>query len=209
MPTESTGLINLHHRAGEGARFPVRMWRTHGFDPLTRPAPADEDAGCGPPSPPKGRGKKIRVPHPLSIHPCRRTNVETPGSCKQACGKELPQASSREGKRQRAARTPKLRSAGNDGASSGCRAEGPWPLVWARSGRPLGAQERSADLFGRSAAFCWQSGTNRRPSEQLLVVHGGRPQTFRTGLRQPAFRSWLSADLIESNGACILLVSCG
>ena len=25
-------------------------------DPLTRPAPADEGAGCGPPSPPKGRG---------------------------------------------------------------------------------------------------------------------------------------------------------
>ena len=88
MPTEFTGLINLPPRAGEGARLPVRMWRIHGFDPLTRPAPADEDAGCGPPSPPKGRGKEIRVPHPLSIHPCRRTNVETPGSRKQACGRE-------------------------------------------------------------------------------------------------------------------------
>ena len=88
MPTEFMGLINLPHRAGEGARFPVRMGRTHGFDPLTRPAPADEDAGCGPPSPPKGRGKEIRIPHPLSIHPCRRTNVETPGSRKQACGRE-------------------------------------------------------------------------------------------------------------------------
>ena len=32
--------------------------------------------------------KEIRVPHPLSIHPCRRTNVETPGSRKQACGRE-------------------------------------------------------------------------------------------------------------------------
>ena len=31
-------------------------------------------------------------------------------------------------KRQRAARTPKLRSAGKDGAESGCRAEGTWPL---------------------------------------------------------------------------------
>ena len=79
-------------------------------------------------------------------------NVETPvpraslrgRTCrKQACGK---------GKRQRAARTPKLRSAGDDGASSGCRAEGPWPMAWARSGHPLGAQERSADLFRRSAA---------------------------------------------------------
>ena len=88
MPTEFTGLIHLPHRAGEGARLPVRMWRTHGFDPLTRPAPADEDAGYGPPSPPKGRGKEIRVPHPLSIHPCRRTNVETPGSCEPACGRE-------------------------------------------------------------------------------------------------------------------------
>ena len=28
----------------------------HGLDPLTRPAPADEDAGGGPPSPPRGRG---------------------------------------------------------------------------------------------------------------------------------------------------------
>jgi len=26
------------------------------YDPLTRPAPADETAGCGPPSPPRGRG---------------------------------------------------------------------------------------------------------------------------------------------------------
>ena len=26
------------------------------FDPLTRPAPADENAGCSPPSPPRGRG---------------------------------------------------------------------------------------------------------------------------------------------------------
>jgi hypothetical protein len=25
-------------------------------DPLTRPAPAEESAGCGPPSPPRGRG---------------------------------------------------------------------------------------------------------------------------------------------------------
>ena len=87
MPTEFTGRINLPHRAGEGTRFPVRMWRIHGFDPLTRPAPADEDAGCGPPSPPKGRGKEIRVPHPLSIHPCRRTNVEAPASRKLAGGK--------------------------------------------------------------------------------------------------------------------------
>ncbi len=36
-------------------------------------------------------------------------------------GKEFPQASLREGKRQQAARTPKLRSAENDGAASGCR----------------------------------------------------------------------------------------
>jgi hypothetical protein len=30
--------------------------RRYGFDPLTRPAPADESAGCEPPSPPRGRG---------------------------------------------------------------------------------------------------------------------------------------------------------
>jgi hypothetical protein len=31
----------------------------HGFDPLTRPAPAGESAGCGPPSPPRGRGLRL------------------------------------------------------------------------------------------------------------------------------------------------------
>ncbi len=31
--------------------------RPYGLDPLTRPAPADESAGSGPPSPPRGRGK--------------------------------------------------------------------------------------------------------------------------------------------------------
>jgi hypothetical protein len=35
-------------------------------DPLTRPAPADEDAGCGPPSPPRGRGKWIQITSPLA-----------------------------------------------------------------------------------------------------------------------------------------------
>ena len=38
---------------------------------------------------------------------------------KTACGRKLPQASLRKGKRQRAARTPKLRSAGKDWAASG------------------------------------------------------------------------------------------
>ena len=31
----------------------------HSLDPLTCPAPAGESAGCGPPSPPRGRGKCI------------------------------------------------------------------------------------------------------------------------------------------------------
>jgi hypothetical protein len=31
------------------------------WDPLTRPAPAGENAGCGPPSPPRGRGTFIPV----------------------------------------------------------------------------------------------------------------------------------------------------
>ena len=31
------------------------------WDPLTRPAPAGENAGCGPPSPPRGRGTSISV----------------------------------------------------------------------------------------------------------------------------------------------------
>ena len=42
------------------------------MDPLTRLAPADESAGCDPPSPPRGRGLGI-----LRIE--RFVNVETPG----------------------------------------------------------------------------------------------------------------------------------
>ncbi len=34
---------------------------TFGLDPLTRPAPADESAGCGPPSPPRGRGREFSL----------------------------------------------------------------------------------------------------------------------------------------------------
>ncbi len=41
------------------------------MDPLTRLAPADESAGCDPPSPPRGRGLGI-----LRIE--RFVNVETP-----------------------------------------------------------------------------------------------------------------------------------
>ena len=77
--TKLAGFINLFRRACEGARLPVRRWRTHGFDPLTRPAPADENAGCEPPSPPKGRGKEIRVSHRFSVQRCPHRNVETPG----------------------------------------------------------------------------------------------------------------------------------
>ncbi len=42
------------------------------MDPLTRLAPADESAGCDPPSPPRGRGRGI-----LRIE--RFVNVETRG----------------------------------------------------------------------------------------------------------------------------------
>ena len=35
-------------------------------DPLARPAPADEDAGCGPPSPPRGRGPNFDCPLPTA-----------------------------------------------------------------------------------------------------------------------------------------------
>ena len=40
------------------------------FDPLTRPAPAGESAGCGPPSPPRGRGLRSWI--------VRFENVQTP-----------------------------------------------------------------------------------------------------------------------------------
>jgi hypothetical protein len=48
--------VNLCRRAFQGARLAIGFWRFHRFDPLTRPAPAGESAGCGPPSPPRGRG---------------------------------------------------------------------------------------------------------------------------------------------------------
>ena len=53
---------------------------TPGLNPLTRPAPADEGAGCGPPSPPRGRGRGI-----LGIE--RFANVETRG---KGCAFPLP-----------------------------------------------------------------------------------------------------------------------
>ena len=60
-------------------------------------------------------------------------------SRKRACGKKLPQASLRKEKRQQAARTPKLRSAGNDGASSGWCGWGPL-LSCARVNGPCGGR---------------------------------------------------------------------
>ena len=41
---------------GMGREDQDEMWRCV-LDPLTRPAPAGESAGCGPPSPPRGRGR--------------------------------------------------------------------------------------------------------------------------------------------------------
>jgi hypothetical protein len=41
--------------------------RTSSGNPLTRLAPAGENAGCGPPSPPKGRGMGICTSHGLPI----------------------------------------------------------------------------------------------------------------------------------------------
>ena len=51
--------VNLSRRACQGTCLALGIWSFHGFDPLTRPAPAGESAGCRPPSPPKGRGQKI------------------------------------------------------------------------------------------------------------------------------------------------------
>ena len=50
------------------------IWiRRPDMDPLTRLAPADEGAGCDPPSPPRGRGQR-------NAEIERPTNVETPDS---------------------------------------------------------------------------------------------------------------------------------
>ncbi len=38
-------------------------------DPLTRPAPADKSAGCGPPSPPEGRGLGVQNCSPVNYPP--------------------------------------------------------------------------------------------------------------------------------------------
>ena len=43
---------------GPGVRGCKIRWR-QSLDPLTRPAPAGESAGRGPPSPPKGRGARF------------------------------------------------------------------------------------------------------------------------------------------------------
>ena len=50
----SLGRPKAHARSVESQGS--RRW-----DPLTRPAPAGENAGCGPPSPPRGRGTFISV----------------------------------------------------------------------------------------------------------------------------------------------------
>jgi hypothetical protein len=36
--------------------YVISLGKPQPEDPLTRPAPAGESAGCGPPSPPRGRG---------------------------------------------------------------------------------------------------------------------------------------------------------
>ncbi len=60
---------NLGRRVVGYGRRSVRRSAT---DPLTRLAPADEGAGCDPPSPPRGRGQR-------NSEMVRPTNVETPG----------------------------------------------------------------------------------------------------------------------------------
>ena len=133
---------------------------------------------------PKGRGKKIRVPHPLSIHPCRRTNVETPGSCKQACGKELPQATLRG--RESGSELHALQSFAPRGMMGPRRGAGPKdPGRWsgldqvaprglksvARTGSVgprlfVGNRGRTADLQN---SFWLCMGDDRKPSEQVCA----------------------------------------
>ncbi len=54
-------LINLLRRAFQGSCLAIGLWSIHDFDPLTRPAPADENAVSGPPSPPGGRGLMFKA----------------------------------------------------------------------------------------------------------------------------------------------------
>jgi hypothetical protein len=52
----------------------------HGLDPLTRRAPADENAGCAPPSPPRGRGSGMHNGHSSEDAAYLLTDGETPVS---------------------------------------------------------------------------------------------------------------------------------
>ena len=54
--------------------------RGPGGDPLTRRAPADENAGCAPPSPPRGRGWGMYNRPSSADAGYRFTNVETPAA---------------------------------------------------------------------------------------------------------------------------------
>ncbi len=92
--TKLACLINLSRRACAGARFPVRMWRTHGLDPLTPttskawgplPAPADENAGCEPPSPQRGEGRGCR----WGGSKCRNSSERRSFSAQQAAKSQV------------------------------------------------------------------------------------------------------------------------
>jgi hypothetical protein len=123
--------LEFLHFGSNGTVYGAKLWSACSSLPLFH-QPACWRANC-----PKGwAAGQFDVEAALRRH-WRGKLAATASNCpttrgwnsrKRTRGKEFPQASLREGKRQRAARTPKLRSAGNDGAASGCRAEGPLPL---------------------------------------------------------------------------------
>ena len=108
----------------------------------------------------------------------RASNCPTTRGCnsrEQARGKEFPQASLREGKRQRVARTPKLRSVS------------PWGRVFLQPVHPQTCGEPGwRDLLFRSAAFRGHWGTSRGPKEQVRATRslfagiGGRSADLKS-----------------------------
>jgi len=68
-------------RACQGVRLARGMANPHGVDPLTRPAPAEENAGAGHPLPQGGEGRDSRL-RPFSFfqhsprHKCTNSNTD-------------------------------------------------------------------------------------------------------------------------------------
>ena len=76
--------IQTEHKVGYRFVAPVKILDSTmvdngqlGRNPLTRPAPAEESAGCGPPSPPRGRGKALESGRGKALESGRGKDLES------------------------------------------------------------------------------------------------------------------------------------